>query len=276
MKTGKWQVARDSEGVTLQSFVSEVTGSSRRKSKELIDSRCVLVNRRRIWMCNHRLKQDDLVEVSAGLDKKVSRELPIIFKDDFCIIIDKPPGLLSEGIGSAEELLRAQLRRPDIHAVHRLDRDTSGCLLFAMDAEAKRGLVPLFKSHDISKIYRVIATGRFRQSEMKCSEPVDGQRAVTYFKALDSSNEASHLQARIETGRTHQIRKHLASLGHYVMGDRYYGVRNKVSNKDMKIRRQMLHASSLEFMSPLTGRRVRAKAQLPGDFRKTLALFKLS
>lgn len=276
MKSGNWQVSRERDGSTLQSFVASVMSVSRRKSKELIDSRCVLVNRRRIWMCNHRLKLNDAVEVAAGMQKTAKRDLPILFKDDFCVVIDKPPGLLSDGIDSAEQLLRVQLRNPNVLAVHRLDRDTSGCLLFAMDAEAKRGLVPVFQSHDITKVYQVIATGKFNQDEMKCSEPVDGQRAVTYFRVLDAGREATHLQVKLETGRTHQIRKHLASLGHYVMGDRYYGVANKISNKDMKIRRQMLHASSLEFMSPLTGRRVRAKAGLPGDFRKTLALFNLS
>lgn len=227
-------------------------------------------------MCNHRLKLADVVEVSAGMDKTAKRDLPIIFKDDYCVVIDKPPGLLSDGIDSAEQILRIQLRNPKVLAVHRLDRDTSGCLLFAVDAEAKRGLVPVFKGHDIKKVYQVIATGQSKRTEMKCSEPVDGKRAVTFFRVLDASREACHLQVRIETGRTHQIRKHLAALGHYVMGDRYYGVAKKISNKDMKIRRQMLHASSLEFVSPLTGRRVRAKSRLPGDFRKTLTLFNLS
>lgn len=267
---------RRSDGVTLQTFVAAQKGISRRKAKELIDSRCVLVNRRRTWMCNHRLKCDDTVEISAGISKKATKELPILFKDKFCIIIDKPPGLLSDGIDSAEQTLREQLRNPDILAVHRLDRDTSGCLMFAVNPEAKRKLVPVFKSQSITKVYQAIVTGHFKHKEYKCSEPVDGKRSVTNFRILDSGREASHIQARIETGRTHQIRKHLSSIGHYVMGDRYYGVAKKVSNKDMKIRRQMLHASSLEFISPLTANRIRAKSRLPGDFRKTLSLFNLS
>ncbi len=265
-----------SDGVTLQTFVAAKRKISRRKSKELIDSRCVLVNRRRVWMCNHRLKCDDSVEISAGIKKRAAKELPTLFRDDFCIIIDKPPGLLSDGIDSAEQALREQTRNPALLAVHRLDRDTSGCLMFATDPEAKRKLVPVFRSHSIKKIYQAIVTGNFKHKDFKCSEPIDGKTAITHFRMLDSGHDASHIQARIETGRTHQIRKHLASIGHYVMGDRYYGVAKKVSNKDMKIRRQMLHASSLEFMSPLTNKRVRAKSSLPGDFRKSLSLFNLS
>ncbi len=227
-------------------------------------------------MCNHRLSDGDTVEVTAGLQRTEKRALDILYRDDACIIIDKPPGLLSDGINSAEQALRDQLGSREILAVHRLDRDTSGCLMLAWSAEAKRELVRVFKSREIRKVYQVIVTGQFSRTDVKCSEPVDGKRAVTYFRTLDARREASHLQAKIETGRTHQIRKHLASLGHYVVGDRYYGVKKRVSNRGMKIRRQMLHASSLEFMSPLTGRRVRAKAGLPGDFRKTLTLFNLS
>lgn len=271
-----WRVPRGAGGITLQSLIADKTGLSRRKAKELIDSRCVLVNRKRVWMCNHRLDDGDTIEVTAGLQKSDKRDLPVLYSDDSCIIIDKPPGLLSDGINSAEQALRGQFGDNEILAVHRLDRDTSGCLMFARNAEAKRELVRVFQSHDIKKVYQVIVTGQFHREDMKCSEPVDGKRAVTYFRTLDSRPDASHLQAKIETGRTHQIRKHLASLGHYVVGDRYYGVKKRVSNRGMKIRRQMLHASSIEFMSPITGRRIRAKSRLPGDFRKTLTLFNLS
>ena len=272
----EWRVTAEAAGTTLQSFIAGSSGVSRRKAKELIDSRCVLVNRKRVWMCNHRLESGDTIELSAGFQQAEKRDLDVLFRDDFCFIIDKPPGLLSDGIGSAEEFARRQFNNPEILAVHRLDRDTSGCLLFAWNAEAKRELVPVFKSHKVTKVYHVIVSGQCEEGETKCSLPVDGQHAVTYFRTLDSSREATHLQARIETGRTHQIRKHLASLGLFVVGDRFYGVKNRVSTSAMKIRRQMLHASSIEFMSPLTGRRVRAKSNLPGDFRKTLALFNLS
>lgn len=262
--------------MTLLSYVAGRLKTSRRKAKELIDSRCILVNRRRVWMCNHRLKQHDIIEISAGTPDPVRRDLPVIFSDEACLIIDKPPGLLSDGLNSAEQILRRQLTSPEILAVHRLDRDTSGCLMLAVNAEAKRELVPVFTGHTITKLYQAIISGQLANPEVKCSEAIDGKHAVTFFRVLDTNRDYSHVQARIETGRTHQIRKHLASLGHYVVGDRYYGVKNKVSNKDIKIRRQMLHSSCLEFMSPVTGRRVRARAALPGDFRKTLSLLGLS
>ena len=137
-------------------------------------------------MCNHRLVQDDDVEITAGLEKTSKRDLPVIFKDDFCIVIDKPPGLLSDGINSAEEHLKVQFKNNEILAVHRLDRDTSGCLLFAMNAEAKRALVPVFKSQEITKVYQVIVTGQFNHGDKKCSEPIEGKRAVTHFRTLDA------------------------------------------------------------------------------------------
>jgi len=277
MKTILFSVPPGSGGLTLLDFLQAKLGSSRRKAKELIDSRGVFVNRKRVWMARHVLKPTDTVECAdpAGTTRPPFKA-EVLFEDKSCVVIAKPAGILSNGPDSVESLLREMDGRSSVSAVHRLDRDTSGCLLFAKDRNAFEAAVESFSAGRVLKIYHAIVSGNFPFPARTVNEPVDGLRAETRFRRLDANDEASHLQARIETGRTHQIRKHLAFLRFPVLGDRQYGTGARVSGKMMRTGRQMLHASVLEFDSPATGERVRVKAPLPGDFRRCLAMFNLT
>jgi len=134
----------------------------------------------------------------------------------------------------------------------------------------------LFRKHDMKKTYHVVAAGQIEAGDRTITFPIDGERAVTKVKTLDSNRSASHLLATIETGRMHQIRKHLASIGNPVLGDSHYGVQIEATRKVMSVPRQMLHASALEFTNPLTQRRIRVNVPVPSDFRSCLALFKLT
>lgn len=285
MKTTAYNVSSAEAGTTLDRFLADVLSLSRKKAKHLLDERRVFVNGRRVWIANHKLKDGSIVEVSAPAafaPKDLS--LAVIYEDKNYVIVDKPAGILStpkDGPNEHSEhtiqsLAQQQFGSPDIMAAHRLDRDTSGCLLLAVSEDARTKAIDLFRKKQVRKTYQVITTGRVHFESQTLTMPVDGKRTVTHAKVLDSNREASHLLVRIETGRTHQIRKHLASLGHPVLGDRHYDTRSAKGRKNMEVGRQMLHASSLEFISPLTSKTIKARSSLPRDFRRCLKRFDLT
>ena len=227
-------------------------------------------------MARHQLKLGDVIEIiraPASINQNITPQF--LFDNDSFLIINKPAGILSNGPDSVESRLRAQLNLPALTAVHRLDRDTSGCLLLAKTESAANKATSLFRNRKIKKNYHVIVRGQFRWKKYTISIPIEGQPAVTHLKTLDSNKTASLLIAHTDTGRTHQIRKHLLALHHPVMGDRHYGTRFNESDKTIYVPRQMLHSSEIFFCDPETNRPIRAIAPLPNDFRYCLKLFKL-
>jgi RluA family pseudouridine synthase len=208
------------------------------------------------------------VEVHIPVEKKQAADLAILYRDSDYVVIDKPPGLLANGHNSAESRLRAQLDLPSLEAVHRLDRDTSGCMLFAVSTAARDAVLPLFKDRELTKEYHALVFGSFPVAITTIDAPVDGYPARTRVRIVARGKKASHLQLRIETGRTHQIRKHLAGQGHPVLGDKVYATGSVESDVIRGIQRQMLHAADLGFKHPTTGNPVQAHARIPADFRK--------
>ena len=266
-------------GLTLLEFLAQHLELSRNKAKGLLDQHSVFVNGRRVWMAHHPLRPRDRVEVLQAAPRAARPgrlALALLFEDAHLVVVDKPPGVLSEGPDSVELTLRATLDAPELCAVHRLDRDTSGCLVFARTAAIKAALVPLFREQRIVKVYHVLAGGRVSGAPQAITQPVDGLPATTHLRVLDSNRVASHLLARIETGRTHQIRKHLESIGHPVLGDRTYGAGARVPEELRGIPRQMLHAQRLVFRHPVTAQPVRVAAPLPADFQGCLKRLRLT
>jgi len=243
----------------------------------LLDARRVFVNGQRVWMARHRLDPGDRVEIQEGLaaGPVVSREAVLYESDDY-LIANKPPGLLANGPQSLEFGLRRLLGNPALTAVHRLDRDTSGCLLFAQQADAEARIRPLFVQHRIRKMYHAIVSGYVSDPEQEITFPLDHRSARTLVRTLDANKRSSHLWIELETGRTHQIRKHLVAIGHPLLGDQQYATRREVSPQERAIRRQMLHAYELAFRHPVTGQPVHAKAPLPDDFTACLRQFGLT
>jgi len=167
-------------------------------------------------------------------------------------------------------------RRPGI--VHRLDKDTTGALVAAKNEKAMANLVEQFKAGQVRKEYLAVAhgtpapaagtvktlIGRSSHDRQKMSaRPSSGRPAVTHYRVEESWDDVSLLRVRIETGRTHQIRVHMAHIGHPVVGDRQYGRRRAAL--PMPVARQMLHAETLAFRHPRTGQPLEFKAPLPAD-----------
>jgi 23S rRNA pseudouridine1911/1915/1917 synthase len=227
---------------------------------------------------------------------RVRTRLSVLAEDDDFLIVDKPAGLLSVPTAEHEKdtLLSRTLeylhhrfgRRPVAFVVHRLDKDTSGSIVFARNRPALHFLQDLFKSHAIEREYLALVEGTVPDSGTFSADLVAdggsarrgvarpgerGKWAVTRYRAIERLAGATLVSVELETGRTHQIRVHFAAEGHAVLGDRVYGnsreagVESRVS-KGPEIPRQMLHARRLGFSHPRTGKPVRAEAPLPGDF----------
>ena len=272
----------------LQDFLAARLGLSRRAAKAIIDGRSVWVNR------HHALKTGDAVEIpraviSAAKRQKgsdVSQKLPaestperrhvrVLVDTEFYVVADKPAGIVSCGDPrSVEAILRAQLNEPTLQAVHRLDRDTTGCLLFAKNYQAYLAAVEVFKTHRVSKVYFAIVAGRFEHAHFTVDAPLDGERALSHVTREAAGPDASFLRVRIETGRTNQIRRHLAGIRYPVLGDRTFGLKSARDPRLMSVPRQMLHAASLTLPDPMVkGGEIKAHSPLPADFRSTLKLF---
>ena len=274
----------------LQDFLALKFSLSRRTAKAMIDGRSVWVNRKCVWIARFALRTGDLVEIpsqvvkgalkqSGGEDArretKDVRHVRVLWSNESYLVCDKPAGLVScDDPESVETILREQEKIPTLEAVHRLDRDTTGCLMFAKNHAAFLAAVEVFKTHKVSKVYHAVATGSFKYAHQVIDSPIDGQPAVSKGTREGAGADASFLRIRIETGRTNQIRKHLASVRAPIVGDRVFGLKSARDPRLMRVPRQMLHASTLTLPDPLSPHdEISVHSPLPADFRATLKLF---
>lgn len=279
----------------LQDFLSLKFALSRRTAKAMIDGRSVWVNRKCVWIARFALKTGDSVDIPTQVVKgaraqspadvraengaihrpEVKRHIRVLWQDDHYLVCDKPAGMVScDDPKSVESVLRVQEGVPTIEAVHRLDRDTTGCLMFAKNHAAFLSAVDVFRVHRVSKIYHAVATGRFQFVHKIVDTPIDGQDAVSKITRETASADASFLRVRIETGRTNQIRRHLSSIRHPIVGDRVFGLKSARDPRLMQVPRQMLHASTLILPHPmLPHAEIKVHSPLPADFRAALKLF---
>ena len=260
----------------LQDFLAAKLELSRRGAKDVIDQRRVWVNKKCIWMARFQLKTGDTVETSKAIPKApVKFHVRVLWSNDNYLVCDKPAGVVScDDPKSVETLLRTQENIPTLEAVHRLDRDTTGCLMFAKNHAAKEAAIEIFKTHKVSKVYHAVAAGKFPYAHQIIDAPLDNQPAVSRVTRESAGEDASFLRIRIETGRTNQIRRHLASVRAPVVGDRVFGLKNARDPRLMQVPRQMLHASTLELPDPLDVKsQIKVHSPLPADFRATLKLF---
>ena len=219
--------------------------------------------------------------------------IPIIYEDASLLVINKPRGITVHPAEQTKdevtliEKLREELNNDNLELAHRLDKETTGCLLIAKNSEALEFLKKQFKDRTVKKTYLAIVAGVPKEKKAMIDAPIGrslmnrvkmslfktgkSREAVTVYEVIDSTNDASLLRCDIKTGRTHQIRVHLASIGHPVLGDETYGNdKSQAVAKKYGMQTMQLHAQMLEFVSAETKDRVQTKAQAPDDFRSDL------
>ena len=281
----------------LTFLMRKMDGKSRTAVKSLLGHRQVTVNSSVQTRHDTPLKEGDKVCISAGKGNVELRhpKLKLVYEDEHLIVVEKKQGLLTVAAhpGSQEmtvmSVLKAYVRkqnpRNNIYVVHRLDRETSGLLVFAKSVQMQEYMRSYWKELVKERTYVALAEGVFekpvgtittwltedKRNAVVYSSPVDdgGAKAVTHYKVLkdrrDSTDQPcmSLVELHLETGRTNQIRVHLASIGHPVVGDRKYGHGNDFSPVD----RLCLHARVLEFIHPATERIIRFETPIPKEFR---------
>ena len=269
----RFEVTAEDAGLRLDQIIPRhVAGLSRRKARAVIDLGGVFVDRARVKVASRQLRPGQIVEVTIGgaLDRAdvPPPALSIVHVDDALIVVDKPAGLVTAPTpesdrGDLLDLLSKQFG--EVFLVHRIDLPTSGLLVFARTRDANKLLGDAFKEHAVDREYRAVALGQVAAQTI--DRPVDGRRAVTHVEPIEALSGATLVAARLETGRTHQIRIHLAGLGHPVAGDRTHGgelERTFIPRPP----RLALHAAVLGFIHPVTGQRVRWESPIPDELER--------
>ncbi|NPA58827.1 MAG: RluA family pseudouridine synthase [Aquificae bacterium] len=261
----KFKVERET---TLKDFVAEKLDLSKKKAKELIDSKVVFVNNKRVWIASHSLKKGDVVELPVP-QKEGRWEIgnSILYEDDFIIAVNKPPFMETEGGKDSLEYRLKQFKKDHrIRAIHRLDRETSGVVLFAKDNKVFERFKKLWQDKAVKKTYLAIShdSAAFRKKVVNI--PVEGRYAKSFLYTQKVKNGFSLFKVEIPTGRKHQIRIHLSKIRHPIVGDKVYGLKN-INNPLLKgVKRQMLHAETISFFHPFLKRKIHIKAPVPPDF----------
>jgi 23S rRNA pseudouridine1911/1915/1917 synthase len=271
----KFEVAADEAGLRLDQVVPRhVAGLSRRKARAVIDLGGVFVDRARVKVAGRPVRAGQLIEVNVGgaIERGEPRPEPeIVFVDDHVIIAEKPAGLVTAPTPESDrgDLLDQLVRRyGEVYLVHRLDLPTSGLLVFARTRDANKQLGDAFARHDVDREYRAVAIGH--ATSQTVDRPIQGKRAVTIISVLEALAGATLVSVRLETGRTHQIRIHLAGLGTPVAGDHQHGGEaSRVFTP--RAPRLALHAAMLGFTHPATGERVRFERALPAELATWIA-----
>jgi 23S rRNA pseudouridine1911/1915/1917 synthase len=271
---------------------------SRRKAREVIEKGQVTVDGATWLDAGRSVAGSQRIEWDANRParRRARSSLPLLHEDDHLLVVDKPAGLLSvpsspdapdedTAVARVRDYVRhLRPRRPYVGVVHRLDRDTSGALVFALDPETREALRTLFRHHRIERRYLAIVAGTPRgergEVDLALRDEYQGGRrgvarpgepsrpALTRWRVVERFPGAALLEVELETGRQHQIRAHLAHVGLPVLGDAAYGADARAR---VPVRRQMLHARHLGFTHPPTGRPLRVESPLPADFQKALS-----
>lgn len=285
-------------GARLDLFLAAATSLSRRASRAMVAAGEVLRNGEVLRVQSRTLVAGDVIDVlrspaELGVPAVPSLPLPaILFEDAWLVVVDKPAGVLSqpaEGSPRGELAIEQQLllalaardgRRPFLRMVHRLDRTTSGAVLFARTEQALPRLAASWRAGTVDRRYLAVVAGDPGFDELEIELPIARDPAHRWRFRVDEAGRparssvrvlARHagrtalVECRLHTGRTHQVRVHLAAVGHPVAGDRLYDAPAQLGAP-----RPLLHAAGLELPHPGDGRRLRISSPLPADFERFL------
>lgn len=302
----EFQIDDKDNGKRIDVVSSEMSGISRSQIQHLIEKGLLTVNTQRI-RANYRAKPGDRISIQIQDEeqKLLKEDLPVevLYKDDFLIVLDKPAGMVvypaaghpggtlmnAVAYKSGELASVGGPLRPGV--VHRLDKETSGVMVVALDDTAYYGLSEQFRTRTIDRKYIALVYGSLRDESGQISLRIGrsesdrkkmstrikrGKEALTSWKVIERFSSATLIEAKLGTGRTHQIRVHLASLGHPVLGDRTYGkkMQLEVGRKKVVFPRQMLHAEILGFIHPVKGQYMKFASELPQDMRHIIEVLR--
>lgn len=282
-----------------QAISQEVAGVSRAIVQAWMKSGQVLVDGK-IVKTKDKVQGGELVVINAvfeGVDEDVAEAIPldIIFEDDQVLVLNKPAGLVVHpGAGNASGTLMNGILHhcPDLShlpragIVHRLDKDTSGLMVVAKTSLARESLIDQLKEHDVERTYIAVVhnqmisgmtieeeIGRHPKSRLKMAVVREGRgkMAITHVRVLQKAEKFSVIEAKLETGRTHQIRVHLSFQGYPLVGDSTYGGKVQLK-RNVNFHRQALHAKSLAFTHPESGELMSFDTELPTDVAEVIEL----
>lgn len=288
-------VQNNEKGVRLDSYITKkLNDLSRANIQRLIEDGNILVNSAK-QKISYKVNSGDKIEITIPEPKKIDLKpqdikVEIVYEDNDIIVVNKPKGLVVHPAAGNPDgtLVNAIMNickdslsgiggevRPGI--VHRLDKDTTGLLIVAKNDKAHINLSEQIKNREVKKIYIALVRGNIPENEATINMPIgrstkdrkkmavvkNGKEAVTHFKVIDRFKNYTLLEIKIDTGRTHQIRVHMAEIGYPVVGDMVYSN----GKNEFGVEGQMLHAKSLDFKHPITGKNMHLEAELPKYFK---------
>ena len=273
----------------LPFLMKAMNGISRNRAKALLVNRLVLVDNIITTHALARLVPGQTVILDRSKQKMAfrSNDLGVVYEDPYLLVIDKRAGLLSMSNNTRQQTVQTVLNRYlekggsrcTSHLVHRLDRDTSGLMVYAKDVKTQRSLVEGWQQLVTDRRYVALVSGELEKEQgmirtwltednhfVTHSSPVDngGKLAITHYKVLRSAKGYSLVELELETGRKNQIRVHLSDMGHPIVGDFKYG------SSDESLLRLGLHAYLLAFRHPVTGKCLRFETPVPDSFEKLM------
>jgi len=283
----------------IDKFISDnISDISRSYAQKLIDEGFAMVVGKKV-KSNYKLKAGQVIEITVPQPQTLDVaaediELNIIYEDSHLLVVNKQQGMVVHPAAGnyTGTLVNALMKhcgdslsqingvvRPGI--VHRIDKDTSGLLLVAKDNKTHIGLSQQIKEHSLTRKYIALVYGNIKEDSGTIDKPIgrhqsdrkkmcitytNSREAITHFKVLERFGEYTFVECRLETGRTHQIRVHMASISHPVMGDKVYGFKKEKYN----LTGQLLHAKLLGFVHPITGEYLEFESEIPSRLEKFL------